>query len=430
MPYNYSKTFLQAIHDIFLDSSIEGYSAKPHIMVDAIFGDNIPTYDSTIRSLIGSITSYDVYGQTPRTNNQTTEADVFNYHKRYETAGVQNARHKIVPVISPGYNDRGVRLSANHPPLDRALATFEKGSLFKCHLKHLATSASKYIAGEPRDVLINSWNEWHEDSQIEPCVGSGTRSKPDTLTMGTPYEPYGTKYLNILGDYTVPSYVAQSGSEAENEHGPEMETSLVMSSKQDTYHHDDAVYFGERIGSLRSMIKRYTCLLRRTNPAAGLEMLTMPQYPHYIANQPELLNTTAQETLLNRIGCMYLGRRGSIRYKVLNDFHNSTPRISTVALTDDSSLAVTGNNGSDGLFAYGWNGMDAVTGVYNPVLEWEVPYYSNARFHDSRSLSRENDRGCIHTYDTNAIFRNHYLVAAGDDLQYFYFMGTPSVIFT
>lgn len=442
MPYFYSKQFLQKIHDVFLDSNIEGYSAKPHIVVDGVFGNNIPTYDSTIRSLIGGITAYDVYGQTARTGNQTTEADVLEYHERFVTAGNNNARHKIIPTISPGYNDRGVRLSANHEPLDRALVGYEKGSLFKCHLKHLATSAAKFNGSEPRDVFINSWNEWHEDSQIEPCGGTQISSHPTDLTLGVEYEPYGAKYLNILGNYTVPSYVGQTESEpkvryvgqseaeAQNEHTPEMETSLTMVNKQNTYHHDDAVYFGERVGSLRSMIKRYTRLMTRPNPSVGIERMKLPQYPFYMENQPTVTNGVVAETLLNRIGCLFLGRRGSIRYKCLNDFHNSIARLATVELTPTAEFAVDGNQDHSVLFNKGWNGMDAVTGVYNPVLEWEVPYYSNARFHDSRSLSREQDRGHAHCYDTNACYRNHYLVAAGDDLQFFYFMGTPSVTFT
>lgn len=433
MPYAYSKRFLQRIHDIFQDSGIEGYSARPHIVVDAIFGSSIPTYDSTIRGLIGGITAYDVYGQTARNGNETSEADVIDYHTRFQTAGTNNPRHKIVPTISPGYNDRGVRLSANHEALSRSLKDYEPGSLFKCHLKHLATSGSKYFSGEPRDVLINSWNEWHEDSQIEPCTGSGTRSKPENLTNGVSYEPYGAKYLNILGDYNVTSYVGQSKTtgddEAENEHAPEMDISLTMVEKQNTYHHDDAVFFGERISSFRSMIKRYTRLMKRNNPSAGTEVQNMPQYPYFLENTPAISGTLVDETMLNRVAALFLGRRGSVRYKVLNDFHNSTARVSTVTLTDNPELTLVDNQSSDVMFATGWNGIDAVTGVYNPVLEWEVPYYSNARFHISRSLSRMQDRGHAHLYDTNAIYRNHYLVAAGDDLQFFYFMGTPSVTF-
>ena len=63
----------------------------------------------------------------------------------------------FIPGIVPGYDDRNVVPKRNHLPLERSTARFEQ---------QLAT-ASKYVLKNPT-VLITSFNEWHEDTQIEP----------------------------------------------------------------------------------------------------------------------------------------------------------------------------------------------------------------------------------------------------------------------
>ena len=46
-------------------------------------------------------------------------------------------------------------------------------------------------------VLVNSFNGWHEDTQIEPVVGEPS-IRPFDFTKGLEYEGYGELYLNIL----------------------------------------------------------------------------------------------------------------------------------------------------------------------------------------------------------------------------------------
>ena len=50
-------------------------------------------------------------------------------------------------------------------------------------------------------LLVNSFNEWHEDTQIEPAVGLAT-TEPLLLTGGMQYRGYGNLYLEILARYT------------------------------------------------------------------------------------------------------------------------------------------------------------------------------------------------------------------------------------
>jgi len=50
-------------------------------------------------------------------------------------------------------------------------------------------------------ILVNSFNEWHEDTQIEPVVGD-TASRRFNFTKGLEYEGYGELYLDVLGATT------------------------------------------------------------------------------------------------------------------------------------------------------------------------------------------------------------------------------------
>jgi hypothetical protein len=77
-------------------------------------------------------------------------------------------------------------------------------------------------------ILVNSFNEWHEDTQIEPVrvVDStidsleddgNVATEPEEFTFGLEYVGYGELYLNILRNATT-TLVAEKG---------ELETSYV-----------------------------------------------------------------------------------------------------------------------------------------------------------------------------------------------------------
>mmetsp|Transcript_16310 Transcript_16310/g.37406 ORF Transcript_16310/g.37406 Transcript_16310/m.37406 type:complete len:1039 (-) Transcript_16310:489-3605(-) len=151
-----------------------------------------------------AVTNYDVYGSggsSKRTNPYAGTEAVDAYYAEQEKwrrlAQEENCRY--IPPVSPGYNDRGVRLEKDHPPLSRRLTkSSEEGSLFKYQLEKALPLVDPALDNL---ILVNSFNEWHEDTQIEP-VGDGdspeTATIPEEMTGGLEYVGYGELYLDIL----------------------------------------------------------------------------------------------------------------------------------------------------------------------------------------------------------------------------------------
>jgi glycoprotein endo-alpha-1,2-mannosidase len=176
-----------------------------YIIGDQAFGGAPePGEDYSAFDLLDAVTNYDMYGTTMRGRNQYyAGAELVDEHFARQgdwrtQAHAQDCR--FIPAVSPGFNDRGVRLQVDHAALSRKLSSdASPGSLFQYALE----KALPLVDPQVQDLLlVNSFNEWHEDSQIEPVVGQ-TTSLPDELTNGVEYEGYGELYLNILREVTT-----------------------------------------------------------------------------------------------------------------------------------------------------------------------------------------------------------------------------------
>eukprot|EP00542_Grammatophora_oceanica_P018976 CAMPEP_0194048632 /NCGR_PEP_ID=MMETSP0009_2-20130614/27929_1 /TAXON_ID=210454 /ORGANISM="Grammatophora oceanica, Strain CCMP 410" /LENGTH=216 /DNA_ID=CAMNT_0038694557 /DNA_START=18 /DNA_END=669 /DNA_ORIENTATION=+ len=151
--------------------------------------------------VLDAVFNYDVYGSIP--NKIHAGEDGVEFYRKNQLLWKNLAEQSncdYIPVVSPGYNDRAVRIENDHPPVSRRLTTDSPhGSLFEALLRVMLPMAT-----EPTNhlILVNSFNEWHEDSQIEPAVGLDT-TEPEEYTMGVDYIGYGTLYLEILRQMTV-----------------------------------------------------------------------------------------------------------------------------------------------------------------------------------------------------------------------------------
>ena len=178
------------------------YGYDPYIIGDQVF-QSAPTGEYTPFSQLDAVTNYDVRGGMNLPGNYVNQSGVDHFYskqKEWKTAA-NNQGCAYVPPAVPGYNDRSIRLAVDLPAVSRRLNPDDiEGSLFRATLRGARTLVDTLTNNL---MMINSFNEWHEDTQIEPTIGENSTSLPFNLTQGVVYEPYGERYLNILREETM-----------------------------------------------------------------------------------------------------------------------------------------------------------------------------------------------------------------------------------
>jgi glycoprotein endo-alpha-1,2-mannosidase len=169
-----------------------------YIVGDEVWGSpNIAAKTPRVKQM-DAITNYDVYGNMGR-SRFVTDSKLNSWQSKNDAwkSLADSLGKKFVPAISPGYNDRAVRGEDDHPACSRKLNNKSNkfGTLFSGMIDRLDPNVGM--------VMVNSWNEWHEDTQIEPvAVAAPTSiddsSEKDYYTEGLEYNGYGTLYLDIL----------------------------------------------------------------------------------------------------------------------------------------------------------------------------------------------------------------------------------------
>ena len=110
---------------------------------------------------------------------------------------------EFVSSLMPGYNDRAIRRTcANNPALARRTnGSAAEGSMYESFLRDVALPTA--LKTRLKMVHIATFNEWHEDTQIEPSVVTGATAIDNSpthtqYTQGLLYKGYGTTYMDIL----------------------------------------------------------------------------------------------------------------------------------------------------------------------------------------------------------------------------------------
>lgn len=107
----------------------------------------------------------------------------------------------IVPDVIPGYNDRATRPTENHPAIPREYAPGDPdGSLLEQMFDQVALPN---VDSRAPIVMATTWNEWNEQTAIEPVSATATTTRDDSgsgtlYTQGYPYGGTGNALLNTL----------------------------------------------------------------------------------------------------------------------------------------------------------------------------------------------------------------------------------------
>jgi hypothetical protein len=180
------------------------FGVDPYIVGDDLFAGDINVERA---QLWDAITDFDVYGTVLQGGGSTSAAlnQLANFYDAAQQA-ISNTDVGFIPTATPGFNDKGVR--EGHPGAPRYMTddpNSHEGDLFARMLDDVVVPRTDPKADNI--LMINSFNEWHEDTQIEPTIVAPRTNVDDSgtqrYTEGKYYEGYGELYLDILHNATT-----------------------------------------------------------------------------------------------------------------------------------------------------------------------------------------------------------------------------------
>jgi len=175
---------------------LETYGVNPYLIGDEVDWDLPPDPDRI--GLFDAITGYTPYSRTQAAGwpSELGYVQAIGRRDRQFQRVAKAEGVAFVPDALPGFDSRAVRPEADEHVLSRALGPrSSQTSLFASML----AMAGPLVDPSLNLLAVTSWNEWNEDSQIEPtALGPPPTTGPAALTQGYPFEPYGLSLLEAL----------------------------------------------------------------------------------------------------------------------------------------------------------------------------------------------------------------------------------------
>lgn len=228
--------------------------------------------------------------------------------------------------------------------------------------------------------------------------------------------------------------------------------------------HTSDIYFGEKIKSWRTCMKRYsyhnTTII---NPNLGVSNYTRPLIPNYRGYCPTAVNRTVTNTpinysdmtLQNWVIPAYGAMRGSVRHKytIMGSKSNGivagglqVTRSGGKPGWTEQFFSYTTTPGAGGVdtaseagwfyrrfWSHTWPGSSQTAMQANPTVEVDLPYYDNRRFWHARRTDYDVANtevygiriDCLCAPNNTSYLQNFW--AVGDDFSLHFFLNTPIV---
>ncbi len=175
------------------------FGYDPFLVGDDVFTEGVVAERAR---LWDAITNFDIYGTVLQQGGSTTAA-VQSLRTHFDRTHAAAAALDVgfIPTATPGFNDRAVR--RGHAPATRYFTDDpqrEEGALFR---RILAEAVVPHVDPRVQNIfMVNSFNEWHEDTQIEAAAKAKATTDDDSgdnrYTTGHSYAGYGELYLELL----------------------------------------------------------------------------------------------------------------------------------------------------------------------------------------------------------------------------------------
>jgi len=244
------------------------------------------------------------------------------------------------------------------------------------------------------------------------------------------------------------------------------EPSQIMAPTLSDQDHTSCVYYGDPVTSFRQCLKRYNY----HSAISSIGTMTAPRmirvrngnFPYYRGYAPgavhrsvvPLLNTPynySKMTLLNYVTPAFTCRRGGLRWKYFRQGGKNT-ESSIMMVARDASPAGFYDQIENGVFTQGsgsrfdrvrqagiltphtWDGATVTSTRQNPVVECELPFYSDVRFFPAKQANQTNGNDEFLSFHWLATIWEaevsdsaliHSFVSVGEDFNLGFFTGAP-----